>query len=568
MLTKKDGKRMKETIRKWYEALGGSQTIISMTLLFCIAQILLILDATAYYGNIAEVNINGWIWLLISTAPYALFLIAFIFTMPPVVARVIVPITFSWILLFSVIASLVNRNFGIMLRGEALQIMAGSSWKEVCDFIAMYSSVKNCLLAIAFVVLLAMMVTLLAKLRYFKVRFIGKVFVAIFLLVPWVVWTSIFPPSEQADRCRMFKERTIWKYASFMFFEETYKSYKVTRASVRVANSPELPSSLRNKVSSEDNVLGVLVLGESATRNRWSLYGYDKKTNPYLDSRSSGLFIFSDVVSSAGSTTQSLRRILSNATEEAKDAKYFLPAILRRGGYAGCFVSNQDHWGQWDGADTLFFKDSDRKIWTSDYYKAQHMKGPRFDEVVLPYVGEYVASATKNMAIYVHLMGSHVDVKDKCPPLMAKFGLDEKGVLKEDATKSEHYDNSIAYTDYVLDEMLKMLEERGGASFLIYLSDHGESPSSEYWRYAPDKDLWEVPMFIWMSEEYKAKYPEIVEQVMKSVNKPLVSDQLLFGLTRLFLIEGLPDYKEEEDFLSDKFIPREKRYNEKVQGVK
>ena len=71
------------------------------------------------------------------------------------------------------------------------------------------------------------------------------------------------------------------------------------------------------------------------------------------------------------------------------------------------------------------------------------------------------------------------------------------------------YDNTIVYTDYFLDRVIKLLKTFQQPTVMIYMSDHGES-LGEYGLYlhgtpysvAPDVQK-KVPFIVWMSDEFK-----------------------------------------------------------------
>ena len=111
---------------------------------------------------------------------------------------------------------------------------------------------------------------------------------------------------------------------------------------------------------------------------------------------------------------------------------------------------------------------------------------------------------------------------------------------------------------------LETLEESGRPSWLIYLSDHGETPSSKNWRTATDRDLWDIPFVVWTSKEFKEKYPEKVLKLTAAKDKPLQSDQLLYGLLDFAGVEGL-GIEPCENFLDEEFRPRRPRL---IQGGK
>ena len=92
---------------------------------------------------------------------------------------------------------------------------------------------------------------------------------------------------------------------------------------------------------------------------------------------------------------------------------------------------------------------------------------------------------------------------------------------------------------------------------MIYLSDHGETPSAKGWRTATDRDLWNVPFVVWVSPEFRMKYPDKVKCLEDSKSRRLQSDQLLYGILGLLGVSGL-DSQPSEDFLNESFAPRGK----------
>lgn len=548
------------------EDIGGLKGVLRFIILCSLASILLLLDLITAWHDPSLVNRNGWIGVILTASVYGVAITGMLLLLPRKICKIVSATVFGWVLFFSIVGLVTQRQFGMVFRGETIMILAGSSLDEIKEFLMMYATLKWIVGSLLFVACEVIVVFCLARCDYF--RYSRKLLIlALICFLPIMGWLRIFPVHGRTALAT-FRAATYQRFGSFSVWENIYNSLAQLNDLSEAAKNPDLPETIDCHADSTTPLLGVVVIGESSTRNRWSLYGYGKDTNPLLMQYKDELMIFNDLVSVSSGTTECLRHLLTAATCENEKCKYTFTSICQRAGYYCSFLSNQGHWGQFDGVDTILFKDCDKKFWLGDVWGAGTPDNPRYDGYLLPYIMQDIKESNANRTTFVHLIGSHSEVKDKCPPSFAAFGLNNENVLKDDITKSEQYDNSIIYTDYMLCEIIKFVKERGGASFLIYLSDHGESPSSKYWRFVEDQDVWEIPMFIWMSEEYKTKYPDIVEQVKKSVNKPLVSDQLLFGLTRLFLIDGLPDYKEEEDFLSDKFIPREKRYNEKVQGVK
>lgn len=120
-------------------------------------------------------------------------------------------------------------------------------------------------------------------------------------------------------------------------------------------------------------------------------------------------------------------------------------------------------------------------------------------------------STGKNRVIVLHMMGSHGPAYFKRYPQKMEFF--KPACRSNDFSKCSReeilnaYDNSVRYTDYSLNEMIKVLEERKDIdSSLLFMSDHGESvgEKSLYLHGAPrlvaPNEQTQVPGILWLSE--------------------------------------------------------------------
>ena len=89
----------------------------------------------------------------------------------------------------------------------------------------------------------------------------------------------------------------------------------------------------------------------------------------------------------------------------------------------------------------------------------------------------------------------------------------------------------------------------------MYLSDHGETPSSNGWRVATDSDLWEVPLVFWFSNEFRDLYPQRVMALERAKDLPLQSDQLFYGVLLFAGVDRL-GVNSEDIFTDSAFVPR------------
>lgn len=558
---------MKTWFGKLYAEIGCKRGLWRFVFVCAISSLLLMLDQFSGMVSPGDLNVIAWIgFIILPGLTYGLSFGCFSLVLSRKICRIIFPTVLGWIFLFSVANLMARIEFGVFLqRAGAFMILAGSSWAEIKNFICMYSHTKWAVCAVVFLLFEVILIVCLAKCIYFDTLRGRRRIFHLFLLgqLPLLIWLFIGPKHETTFIQRMKECCSLGRFNSFSFWTSVSNEFSAFKDIMCASVNPSLPSRLTCKAEMDSPLLAVVVIGESATRNRWSLYGYERETNPLLKSRMP-LCVFSDLIAPYHHTTGCLKYFLSAATKEDEACRFLLPSVCKRAGYECSLLSNQVHWGRDDGAEAVFFKDCDRRRWLEDALGQWTQDKPRYDGLLLPYIKQEVVSAKCNKVLFVHPVGSHWTYEDKCPVEFVVFGLDACGKVRSDITLSDHYDNTIAYTDYMLNEIIKHLESRGGDSFLLYLSDHGESPRAGKWRYVKDRDVWEIPMFAWFSEGYRAHYPDIVESMYKARAKPLVSDQLLFGVTRLLRIEGMPGYTEEADFLSDAFVPRKKRYEDYV----
>ena len=90
----------------------------------------------------------------------------------------------------------------------------------------------------------------------------------------------------------------------------------------------------------------------------------------------------------------------------------------------------------------------------------------------------------------------------------------------------------------MLGEIVERLRATGRPAFMLYFSDHGESPAST--TRIDSESLREVPLFAWFSPEYKADYPEVVAEVTRMSWSPVSSDAMLPVFMELLRLSKTP----------------------------
>jgi lipid A ethanolaminephosphotransferase len=287
-------------------------------------------------------------------------------------------------------------------------------------------------------------------------------------------------------------------------------------------------------------ILMVIVAGETARAQNWSLGGYARDTNPELAKRD--ITYFSNVASCGTATAVSLPCMFSHLARaeysyEAGLGSENLLDVLGRAGY-------RVEW--WDN------NTGDKNI--SDRFKVTSIinsTDPRFcadgectDGIFLEALRDYAANLTQNTVLVLHMIGSHgPSYYLRYPPEMEVFTPACKTAeLKECSTEeiTNAYDNTIHYTDYVLAQMIDILQSQDHVlPALIYASDHGESlgenglylHGAPYFM-APDEQT-RVPMLLWMSQQYAQVFELDRTCIAAKKDAPAAHDNLYSTILRL-----------------------------------
>jgi lipid A ethanolaminephosphotransferase len=216
---------------------------------------------------------------------------------------------------------------------------------------------------------------------------------------------------------------------------------------------------IEGRVTRPGNLVVVLAVGESSRKKNFSLYGYERQTNPMLQ-KIGGLHLL-DGIARRGSTLYALPQIL-----EKNGIK--LPMMVSRMGIpTSCLVNY-----------TLY----DNCAVPGETKVGNCRHGKCYDEDVLPLLESDLKSYQSGYRfIVLHLGGgSHGPLYgDRHPPQFLRFQptCNDADVATKCTLAQVYnsYDNTILYVDHVLDLVIRALDRRAVPYVLIYLSDHGES---------------------------------------------------------------------------------------------
>lgn len=135
------------------------------------------------------------------------------------------------------------------------------------------------------------------------------------------------------------------------------------------------------------------------------------------------------------------------------------------------------------------------------------------DEILLPELEQHIAAMKDDSVLVLHMLGSHGPAYfQRHPKRFARFKPICESVELQDCSSESlrnSYDNTILYSDFVLAELIKRLQQATSLqSALFFVSDHGESTGEHgfFLHGAPHSisptEQTHVPMFFWLSPEF------------------------------------------------------------------
>lgn len=306
----------------------------------------------------------------------------------------------------------------------------------------------------------------------------------------------------------------------------------------------------------EHRTIMILVAGETARAQEFHLNGYIRQTTPLLETHQR-LINFKQVSSCGTATATSLPCMFSMFSRDNYDNE-------KGHGYEGLLdvlaVS---------GMDVLWRDNNSGCKGVCDRVKQEnlvHLNVPAlcndkecFDEILLNQLEQKVSSTQGDLFIVLHQKGSHGPAYyQRVPKTFERFTpvcqtSELQNCSQQEITNA--YDNTILYTDYVLDKVINFLKTHSNTSntAMIYVSDHGESLGEKNmylhgapYFMAPDEQT-HIPMMIWLSENFSADYHIDQSCVVKKSDNRLSHDNLFHSVLGMLNIESPENYQRSLD---------------------
>lgn len=456
------------------------------------------------------------------------------FNFMPTVLMAVISVAESAVLLMPVLQWLYFAVYKTSVNENALSAMLQTDYNESIEF---YKSLPKLIQIILPIIVAGFVYCIVLTNTPIKIQLNNEYFVWSIIAITIFLTIYLWEPSKKGVFLRTGLIDLLNDVRHYMAETKTYTKNLNQRLS-KLQVSPSEPNF--NKPSTI-----IMVIGESESRDYMSAFSnYDKDTTPWLnkEKNSTNFFLFPNAYACHHQTVQTLERALTEANQY-NDKKFYESCsvidIARKAGYTTHWYSNQGNLGGADTAVTLVADTADTAKWTK-----QNLNQVQYDESLLYYLKE--VDSSKNNFIVLHLMGNHFNFLNRYPENFTKWG--EPG--KYDLILN--YINSIAYTDHILESIWKYGKEKLNLQAMVYFSDHATIPdkrrSSNFDGFATVR----IPMFVYLADEYIAKYPDTYSALKNNKDKYFTNDLAYELMCGVFNIKS-NHYDETNSIASSKY---------------
>jgi len=259
-----------------------------------------------------------------------------------------------------------------------------------------------------------------------------------------------------------------------------------------LANEPLNNSNKLNPHHKINNLNIVLVVAESMRYKNLSLFGYKKNTTPYLNNLKTDLF-YKTVYTKATNTDVSIPLLINGANDfENIDISNNLFVLASNNNFYTSFISTQ----------------SPKSLqyimpYLSDSINNIKILNSKNDEDLYFYLKKDYQNNSNNFTV-LQMTGEHSPYSY----YPKSFNIFTNNSIED------NYNNSIRYSDYVLNLIIQYIKKQDKPTIFICTSDHGEllGENNQYGHNRFEKDIYTVPLIIYTHNI------KIDKNILKNIN--------------------------------------------------
>lgn len=298
------------------------------------------------------------------------------------------------------------------------------------------------------------------------------------------------------------------------------------------------------KNKNDDKETLIITIGESTTKHHLGIYGYHRNTTPNLAKINDELVVFNDVISPHTHTIPALEKVLTFGTTNNPSDKELgsLVQLVKAAGYKTYWISNQIPVGINETMVTMLSKAADYSYFTNLGGEKELFS---LDERVLPIIKKVLTDNHNKKVIFVHLLGTHTQYKNRYPKSFNQFK-DAPSTpfgTQQAFDAINQYDNAVLYNDFVISEIISLLKSNATPNEkqqMIYFSDHGEDvyqtvDFNGHSESIGSYPMFEIPFVFWSNNKNE------LEKYKPFADRKYMTDDFIYSVADLLNIsfEGM-----------------------------
>lgn len=394
---------------------------------------------------------------LIYNVVYSFVSLLFVFYTLIVLSKMSGSVKLFCIIIFSFFTSLSLSYYVISNDKIDFNVIAASyesNIAEAFDFILSADIMFNVLLFLFFFLFMFFLVKQIVNIKYISLDMERIFLYTLFSLVvgPLALLKTAEANSETSLKESLFsltlKETPLLR--EIFILDKFYEQRKLISTAI-----PPAWKNVNRKKSDYKNY--IVIIGESARRKNFGIYGSNINTTPELDNIK-GLTVVKNAFSSSSVTRVSIPYMLNLATHEQVDYRYNIVDLINISGLTSYWVSNQGFIGDYDTPITRIAKQASQTKFINKSYADS-----RNDQVLLGELSRIISSNPElQKVIFLHTIGSH---RDFCQRSWLPFYQ-----VIDNPKEINCYNSSIRNTSIFIEQVNHIV--KGQKSKIIYFSDH------------------------------------------------------------------------------------------------
>lgn len=474
-------------------------------------------------------------------------IILLLFQKIKVLKEIVIKSFFYLSFILFVIELFLLKNFNYLISPPVVQILLETNKNEALEFLQTYLNIK----IFVIVFLICFIIKTLFKRNNKREKIIKeKRKNSLLMKTIKIVFAVVF----------LIKAVDIKSDLKIFSFNRVLKSIETGMENIKEYKeiSANLDKNIISIISNNSEIKNIiLIIGESTGRKHMSLYGYPVETNPLLKKleKDGNIYKFTDTISPHAHTIPSIKKLLTFYNFESTKKWYEynnIIDIMKKAGYETYWFSNQESSGVYGNLSAALGSRSE-VIKFTNLKSSDSETENLYDEEVVKLSEKYIENNLNKKFVIYHLLGTHSKYRNRYPK--------KYSIFKNKNRNISEYDNAVLYNDFVVNEIISRFKKE--ETVLFYVSDHGEEVY-EFRNFKGHSEengsryMVEIPFIIYVSDKFKEKYPKVIKNIENSLNKPYMTDDLIYTILEIAQIKT-EEFDETRSIINEKYNSSRKR---------